>query len=122
MEISKLQSHVLSFRDERDRKQFHNPKDLAQAVAIEAGELMEHFLWRSEEQSYEIGHNEDVHDEFADVLSNLLLFADSCGIDIEHALLHKMAKNDKKYPVEKVKWKSDKYTQYIACKEERSKA
>jgi dCTP diphosphatase len=54
MEISKLQSHVLSFRDERDRKQFHNPKDLAQAVAIEAGELMEHFLRKSQEESYGI--------------------------------------------------------------------
>jgi NTP pyrophosphatase (non-canonical NTP hydrolase) len=54
MDIKQLQEEVLAFRDERDRKQFHNPKDLAQAIAIEASELMEHFLWKSQEQSYAI--------------------------------------------------------------------
>lgn len=111
MDIKELQKIVLAFRDERDRKQFHNPKDLASAIAIEAGELMEHFLRKSQEESHHIAkENSDVREEFADILSFLLLFADSCNINIEQALLDKIEKNGKKYPIEKAKGISDKYT------------
>jgi len=54
MDIKELQAKVLAFRDARDRKQFHNPKDIASAIAVEAGELMEHFLRKSQEDSYTI--------------------------------------------------------------------
>lgn len=101
---------MLKFRDERDWKQFHNPKDLASAIAIEASELMEHFLWKSQKDSYEIGKKEETVDEFADVLWFLLLYADACDIDIVDALKNKVKKNNEKYPVHKAKWKSDKYT------------
>jgi len=114
MDIKQLQEEVLAFRDERDRKQFHNPKDLAQAIAIEASELMEHFLWKSQEQSYAIAKwNSDVQDEFADIMNFLLFFAHEADIDIEAAVLAKLEKAKKKYPVEKAKWSSDKYTKYI---------
>lgn len=100
----------MDFRDKRDRKQFHNPKDLATAIAIEAGELQEKFLWKSQEKSYEIGKNDpEVADEAADILNFLLLFAEACDIDLEKAYIEKMEKNDKKYDAEKAKGKSDKY-------------
>lgn len=110
MDIKDLQNLVLVFRDARDRKQFHNPKDLATAIAIEAGELQEKFLWRSQEDSYDIGKNDpEVVHELADVLSNLLLFAEACGIDLEDAVIKKLNHNDKKYPVEKAKGKCIKH-------------
>jgi len=111
MNIQQLQSLIKEFRDERDRKQFHNPKDLASAVSIEAWELMEHFLWKSQEKSHEIAKKQDVIDEFADVMNYLLLFADVCDIDIAKAVQEKLEKNKIKYPVDKAKWNSDKYTQ-----------
>ncbi len=114
MEIQELQKEILAFRDARDWKQFHNPKDLAQAISIEASELMEHFLRKSQEESYWIAeNNEQVREEFADIMNYLLLFAESCGIDIEQAVLEKIEKSNKKYPVEKAKWSSDKYTKYV---------
>lgn len=111
MDIKTLTKEVLAFRDARDRKQFHNPKDLATAIAIEAWELEEKFLRKSQEKSYEIGKNDpEVADEFADIFNYLLLFADTCNIDIEQALLNKMEETNRKYPVEKAKGNSDKYT------------
>jgi NTP pyrophosphatase (non-canonical NTP hydrolase) len=104
MEIEQLKKLVLEFRDKRDWKQFHNPKDLATAVAIEASELQEKFLWRSQKDSYEIGRNDpEVADEVADVFNFLLLFVDSCGIDLEKAFLEKLEKNNQKYDAEKSK-------------------
>ena len=114
MDIKELQEKVLAFRDERDRKQFHNPKDLAQAVAIEAWELMEHFLRKSQEESYGIAKwNSEVQDEFADIMNFMLFFAHEANIDIEEAILGKLEKAKMKYPVDKAKGSSDKYTHYI---------
>jgi NTP pyrophosphatase (non-canonical NTP hydrolase) len=114
MTITELQAKVLTFRDARDRKQFHNPKDLAQAVAIEAGELMENFLWKSQSDSYAIAkETENVREEFADIMNFLLFFAHEAEIDIEEAVLSKLEKAKMKYPVEKAKWSSDKYTKYM---------
>ncbi len=110
MNFEKVKAKIFAFRDERDRKQFHNPKDLATAISIEAGELQEKFLWKSQEDSYTIGKNDtEVHDEFADIFNYLLLFADACDIDIERTVLAKIEQNAKKYSVEKAKGKSDKY-------------
>ncbi|EKE29558.1 MAG: nucleotide pyrophosphohydrolase [uncultured bacterium (gcode 4)] len=111
MNIKELQQLVLEFRNVRDWKQFHNPKDLATAISIESWELQEHFLWKSQADSYDLAKKQDVADELADIFNYILLFADSADIDLEKALLEKMSKNDKKYPISKAKWKSDKYNQ-----------
>jgi NTP pyrophosphatase (non-canonical NTP hydrolase) len=102
MSLEELQKKVLAFRDERDWKQFHNPKDLACAISIEASELLEHFLWKSS-RSVDSPVSEDIRDEFADVFNNLLLFADACNIDIYEAVTRKIEKNAKNYPIEKAK-------------------
>ncbi|HRI36821.1 MAG TPA: nucleotide pyrophosphohydrolase [bacterium] len=95
----------------RDWKQFHNPKNLATAIAIEASELQECFLWTSEKDSFEIAGQEAVHDELADIFNYILLFAETAGIDLERAFLEKLEKNEMKYPVEKAKGSSQKYTE-----------
>lgn len=111
MGIKKLTKNLLEFREERDWKQFHNPKDLAAAIAIEAWELQEKFLWKSQKESYEIGKNDsEVHEEFADIFAFMLLFAEECNIDIEKAVSDKIDKNSLKYSVEKSKGTSNKYT------------
>ncbi len=105
---------IKKFRDERDWKQFHDPKDIAEAMSIEASELLELFLWKSQRESYEYIKNkknlEEVSDELADVAWFLFEFADSFGIDIEKAIEKKLKKNAKKYPVNKSKGKAIKYT------------
>ena len=110
MDLTNIKKEVLAFRDARDWKQFHNPKDLASANAIEASELQEKFLWKSQKDSYEIWKNDsEVHEEFADILNFMILFAEECDIDIEKVMKNKISKNNSKYTVEKAKWSSDKY-------------
>lgn len=102
----------MEFIDERDWRQFHNPKDVATAISIEASELEELFLWKSQEESYEIWKNDPrVREEFADIFSYMVSFAEQCWIDIEKEVLSKIEKNSLKYPVEKAKWKNNKYTE-----------
>ena len=110
-QIDKLKSKLVEFRDKRDWKQFHNPKDIAQAISIESAELLEHFLWVSQEASHEvvIKNKEEISDELADIFAYLLSFSDISGIDLEEALLRKLEKNNKKYPVEKSKGHATKY-------------
>lgn len=112
MTISELTNIVTQFRDEREWKQFHNPKDLSMAISIESSELMEHFLWKTHDESivYINNHKDAVADELADVLAYVLSFADVSDIDIAKALKNKMEKNELKYPVLKAKGKSTKYT------------
>jgi dCTP diphosphatase len=104
-----------TFRDDRDWKQFHNPKDLAAAIAIEAGELQEHFLWKTtEEVAADLavsGRRQAVVDELADVLICTLLLADCLGVDIDAAVRSKTAANARKYPVSKAKGTARKYTE-----------
>lgn len=100
--ISKLRQ----FRDERDWKQFHNPKDLSLALSIEASELLEVFLWKSSEDA-DVGK---VKEELADVLAYAFLLADSYGLDISEIVLEKIRKNELKYPVDKAKGTAKKYT------------
>lgn len=109
--IDKLKEKLVQFRDERDWKQFHNPKDLAQAISIEASELQEHFLWISQEKSHKVveENKEVIADEMADIFAYLLSLSDIAGIDLEEALLNKLEKNNKKYPIEKAKGKTTKY-------------
>jgi len=110
-QIDKLKSKLVKFRDERDWKQFHNPKDISQAISIESAELLEHFLWISKEASHDVvnENKEEISDELADIFAYLLSFSDITGIDLEEALLNKLEKNNKKYPIEKAKGKATKY-------------
>ena len=106
-----LQKMVIAFRDKRNWKQFHNPKDLALSMVLEAGEVMEHFQWKnnSEIEKYISEHRDEIADELADVLSYLLIIANDLNINISKALEIKTEKNNKKYPVEKAEGKSTKY-------------
>lgn len=101
-----LQSALLKFRNERDWEQFHNPKDLALALSIEAAELNEVFLWKKAEEA----NIEKVKEELADVFAYALLLADKYDLDVTEIVLSKIKKNGEKYPVDKAKGTSKKYT------------
>lgn len=106
-DIKEVTEALLEFRDERDWAQFHNPKDLALALNIEAGELLESFLWKSAEQA----DQDEIREELADVLAYALLLADHYGFDVKQIVLEKIKKNALKYPVEKSKGSAKKYTE-----------
>ncbi|KAB1434317.1 nucleotide pyrophosphohydrolase [Candidatus Galacturonibacter soehngenii] len=99
---------ILKFRDDRDWKQFHNPKDLAISISLEASELLEVFQWSGEDVSNE-GKQERIKEELADVVNYCVLMADACGLDLDVIVQEKIRENNGKYPVEKAKGKSDKY-------------
>lgn len=111
--LEELQNKIIAFRDARDWKQFHTPKDLATGLTLEAGEVAEHFLWKSEEEikEYLKTHKEEIGDEMGDVLNYLLIMANDFGIDLMDATDKKIDKNNQKYPVEKAKGKHTKYNQ-----------
>jgi NTP pyrophosphatase (non-canonical NTP hydrolase) len=111
--IEELTKKVVEFRDARNWKQFHNPKDLALSLVLEAAEVMEHFQWKSsEEMEKHLKDNKnDVAEELADVFYWILLMAHDYDIDIKKALEEKIKKNDEKYPVEKAKDRHNKYTE-----------
>ena len=98
-----------TFRDERDWKQFHDPKNLAAALGIEAAELNEVFLWKGTEESYDVDVAK-VREELADVLAYALLLADTFNLDPEEIVLEKVAANALKYPVDKARGVATKYT------------
>jgi len=112
-DIQMLQEKIVTFRDARNWKQFHNPKDLAISLVLEAGELLEHFQWKNtEEMSTHIqADKEAVSDELADVLYWVLLIAHDLEIEVSEALLRKMAKNEQKYPKTKAMGNHKKYTE-----------
>ena len=97
---------LLKFRNERDWDQFHNPKDLALAISIESAELLELFLWKNAEDA----NTEKVKEELADVFSFAFLLAEKYGFDVKEIVLDKIKSNGMKYPVEKAKGTSKKYT------------
>ena len=101
---------VLKFRDERDWKQFHNPKDLAISICLEAAELLEVFQW-SAEDVWCRAKKEKVKEELADVLNYCILMADICGLDLDEIILEKVKKNGEKYPIEKAYGHKEKYTE-----------
>ncbi len=114
-DIKRLTKLAEEFRDARDWKQFHNQKDLSISLALEAAEVMEHFLWKSKEEmeEYVRTNKKDIGSELADVLYCALLMASDINIDIISAFEEKMKENDKKYPIEKARGKNAKYTAYI---------
>ena len=99
---------LLTFRDDRDWKQFHNPKDLAISISLEAAELLEVFQWSGTDVSNE-GKQEKIKEELADVLNYCVLMADACGLDIDEIVQEKIKVNNEKYPVSKAKGKKEKY-------------
>jgi NTP pyrophosphatase (non-canonical NTP hydrolase) len=107
MNIKELQKTIATFRDERDWRKFHTPKNIAISIAVESAELLEHFQW-----SEECKNKKEISYEMADILAYLLLLADECEIDLERAFLEKMEINEKKYPANIVKGSSKKYTEY----------
>jgi NTP pyrophosphatase (non-canonical NTP hydrolase) len=113
--LAELKQRILAFARERDWEQFHAPKNLSMALAAEAGELMEHFLWATPEASRTVVHDaarrRRIEEELADVVIYALEFANIAGIDVAAAIEAKMAANALKYPVEKAKGRSDKYTE-----------
>ena len=102
-----LQKALVDFRDEREWEQFHNPKDLALALSIEAAELNELFLWKKSEEA----NVEKIKDELADVLAYALLLANKYNFDVNEIVLNKIKKNAEKYPVDKSKGSSKKYNE-----------
>ena len=105
MEQRDLIQALREFVQERDWGQFHTPENLAKSVSIEAAELLENYQWGSP------ANLENVQDELADVLTYCLLLADKLGMDPNEIVLEKLAKTQQKYPVEKARWRSDKYDQ-----------
>lgn len=99
---------ILKFRDDRDWKQFHNPKDLAISISLEAAELLEVFQWSGSDVSVE-GKQDKIKEELADVVNYCVLMADACGLDLDEIVMDKIRRNNEKYPVEKAKGRSDKY-------------
>jgi len=104
-EIKNITEKLIAFRDERDWAQFHNPKDLAVALNIEAGELLEAFLWKNSIDA----DKEKVKEELADVFAYAFLIAAKYGFDVEEIVSEKINKNAAKYPVEKAKGTAKKY-------------
>lgn len=113
MDLSSIQKKIRDFRDERDWMQFHNPKNLAISIVIEASELLEHFQWKSpdESEAHAKAARDEIADEIADVSVYLIELADNLGIDLEQAILRKLDKNAAKYPAEKAKGNAKKYTE-----------
>lgn len=111
-DLKKMTEVVSAFRDVRDWKQFHNPKDCAISLSLEASEVLEHFQWKSKEEldKYIEEHKGDISEELADVLYWVLLMSHDLGIDIAAAFENKMKKNQVKYPIDKSKGKHTKYT------------
>jgi NTP pyrophosphatase (non-canonical NTP hydrolase) len=96
---------IIQFRDERDWEQFHNSKDLAIALSIEASELLELFLWKKPEKA----NRDKVEEELADVLIYAFLLLHNYELDVNEIINNKLAKNNKKYPVDKAKGTAKKY-------------
>jgi NTP pyrophosphatase (non-canonical NTP hydrolase) len=106
-DISLLTEKLVAFRDERDWGQFHNPKDLAAALSIEASELLECWLWKKSEDA----DLSKVREELADVFAYAFLLAERCKLDVTEIVLEKIQKNGAKYPVETSKGNAKKYNQ-----------
>ena len=103
--MDKLTQAFREFNEERDWDQFHTPENLAKSISIEAGELLECFQWNNEFDK------EHLCEELADVISYCVMLADRIDVDIEEIVMDKLEKNKAKYPVEKARGISDKYTE-----------
>ena len=103
-------ARVVKFRDDRNWRQFHTPKDLAISLSLEAAEVLELFQWSGTD--LECADKRDkLRDELADVLSYCILMADVCGLDLDEIMNEKVSRNETKYPVEKARGSAAKYTE-----------
>jgi len=107
-DLKKIVEAILEFRNERDWEQFHNPKDLALAINVEAAELLELFLWKNPENV----NIDRVKEELADVFTYSILLAEKYGFDIAEIVFEKLKKNAEKYPVDKSKGNAKKYNEF----------
>ena len=103
MDFKELEGRLVAFRDARGWAEYHTPKNLAISAAVELGELLEHFQWKSDKEVLELAKNpvkrEAIADEIADVVIYLTLLAHELGIDLDEAVKRKLRKNEEKYPV-----------------------
>ncbi|HMK18936.1 MAG TPA: nucleotide pyrophosphohydrolase [Chitinophagaceae bacterium] len=106
-DIEQIIEKLIAFNNERDWDQFHNPKDLALAINVEAGELLELFLWKNPEEA----DKEKVKKELADIFAFAFLLANKYGLDIKKIMLEKIEENGKKYPADKAKGTAKKYNE-----------
>jgi NTP pyrophosphatase (non-canonical NTP hydrolase) len=104
-EIKNLTEKILAFRNERNWEQFHNGKDLAISLNVEAGELLELFLWKKEDEV----NTDKLKDELADIFYSALLLAEKYKLDVNSIVQEKLSKNAEKYPVEKARDSNKKY-------------
>lgn len=111
--IAALTGEIRAFRDARDWRQFHNPKELAVAITAEAGELLQHFVWQNPEQSEQrvVDRRTEIESEIADVAILLFELADNCGVDLAVAMRAKLARNEVRYPVAKARGSNRKYNE-----------
>jgi NTP pyrophosphatase (non-canonical NTP hydrolase) len=109
-ELKDITDYLVNFRNERDWEQFHNAKNLAIAISIEAAELNELFLWKTVEECDEV-EREKIQDEVADIMIYALFLSAKFGFDVKEAIMNKMAKNAAKYPVSKAKGNAKKYSE-----------
>jgi NTP pyrophosphatase (non-canonical NTP hydrolase) len=107
--LEEVIAELIKFRNERDWAQFHDSKNLAVAISIEAAELNELFLWKDNAESEKVD-KEKLKEELADVFSFALMLADKHGFDVKQIVLDKIKKNGEKYPVDKAKGTAKKYT------------
>lgn len=114
IEIEKLQKRLSEFADRRDWQQFHSPKNLSMALIVEAGELVEHFQWLTQDESFNLADEklEAVGEELADIFVYLVRMADQLDIDLSAAVERKIGINEQKYPADKVRGSARKYTEY----------
>ncbi len=110
-DIKGIIDKIKKFRDDRDWMQFHDPKNMAVSITIEAAELLEHFQWKTKDevQAYIKDNKEEISDEIADIAMYLFELADNLGLDLIEAMGKKLKKNEAKYPIEKAKSKHTKY-------------
>ena len=108
--MNNLEKRINEFRDERDWRQFHNEKDLAISISLEASELLELFQWSTSAETVQNKHNK-IQDELADVLIYSMMLASNLNLDVEEIILNKLEKNNEKYPIEKSKGNKEKYTE-----------
>ena len=110
-DLKKLIERIIEFREERDWKQFHKPKDVVISLMLEAAEVAEHFQWKNDKEiaAHIEKHRDEIGEELSDVLYWVLLLSHDMGIDLLKAFERKMLKNEKKYPVEKARGKHTKY-------------
>ncbi len=110
-DLKSIQQKIIAFRNERDWAQFHDPKNLAEALSIEAGELLENFLWKTTEQSSKLTSEElkNVKEELADIFIFLTYLCEEYKIDLFSEVENKIGLNEAKYPVEKARGSSSKY-------------